>query len=142
MRTAWLGSCLLLTSCALPDRWHAFGAYGFEGDSALGGKQITNDDSYSIGAGISGELFPSVHRKTDRRPPDPLQGAPAVDEVVVEPSVPDPRQRWWQDANFLQWVERFGLAVLFIIVGRHGEEVVKKTKDRVKKMREKTSPSP
>lgn len=141
MKAVWLGS-LLLASCALPDRWFAWGAYGSEGDSSLGGKTIENGDGYEVGAGVSGPLFPTVTRTTRERvaPPEPLT-LPDQDVESVNPlSIPnpgqlDPYEPWWKDVNLLAWIERVGLAALFILVGRHGEEALKKVRTKVQDLR-------
>ena len=151
MKTAWLGSLfalLLLVACA--DRWFAFGGYQDGADATLGGsKPIEEDGAYFIGGGISGPIFPESElekHERDRHPPQPPRTDPDRALATVDEggeTGEDEGEAWWQNMSFLEWIENLVLAALLILVGRHGEDVVKKTAARVKRLRrEKTSPPP
>lgn len=150
MRTAWpLSSVLVVASCVgAPDRWHVSGTWDEAGNLSGNGKSYDSDESYGLIVGVSGALFPSdpviVHERMRHTPPEEIQSPGALlEELGEEDDVGGTVGVWWQDEGFLAWVERFVLAVLFVIVGRHGESAVKKTAAKVRSLRDAhTTPAP
>lgn len=153
MKTVWLASSLLLASClGAPDTYHVFGTWDEGADVGFwpNGKDGDIGESYGLGIGVSGPIFSRVTRQESRLHPRP---APIGRQEVPEPVVDDHAhapipgdsegEAWWQNEEFRTWLERFVLAALFVIVGRHGEDAYKKTASQVKKYRsKKTTPSP